>query len=403
MYRPEDLKRWIEDAESELSALDKRRKKAIAEYRRAEAKVNHLRGLLSVESRQPLPAEDLGSEDRADSSAPRARSGSAPLRPFVRAPRNIIPELRRAARTILIKTGPLAFEDLYSRLPAQIRLAMERSTSSSPPVDRMVRYLGMAPDFAVHARINQITLVGSFEDELNNWFLESRERFEEKRNHETQQPKHGLWSVSYSINGQFKAPTLSELRDILRNVQLPYTGWAVWYVPMSGSLPIYPTGNSLECWLDDEWDFWRVSRFGLTYMIRPFQEDFLFQDSAPGKEFDLTIPIWRIGECLMHAKKLSDTLVGKTATIIFKARWEGLSGRKIVTRANPNQMLHGDHVATGDLAESMLSVESVKIEAELSELVRRLTEPLYTTFNFLKPPEAVFEQELQSMFHSRVG
>jgi hypothetical protein len=72
-------------------------------------------------------------------------------------------------------------------------------------------------------------------------------------------------------------------------------------------------------------DFWRPSPQGMMYLLRGYAEDST-SDFAPGKVFDLTLPVWRVGECLLHAKRFAAKLADGPSSVI-RAVWSGLRGR----------------------------------------------------------------------------
>ena len=48
----------------------------------------------------------------------------------------------------------------------------------------------------------------------------------------------------------------------------------------------------------------------------------------PGTIFDIRAPIWRVAECLDHARILVSLLApGQEFKVLFRARWYGLAGR----------------------------------------------------------------------------
>jgi len=398
MYSRDDLVESLKAAEVELNELETQHSQVFAEYRRAEAKVQRLSALLAGPGQDD--ASLLASEALSVSKSPTSKMT---LRRQARTSKATTAQLRWSAKQVLSGFGALTAEELYAKLPLEIRVAMERIDVASLPVTRMLRYLSASPDFAVHARTNKISLAISSQDDLENWIEECQEAFVEKRAETREHGGYGLWSVAYIVNTLIEPPEIDRLREILRKIKLPYTGWAVWFVPTSGRLPIYPVGDAIECWLDNEWDFWRVSRLGKAYMTRPFQEDFLFSSAERKKEFDLTIPVWRIGECLMHAKRLTEALAPQGGPIIFKARWEGLSGRKLVNRANPARVISSDRIAVTDFAEHTISVDSSMIEENLTDTVQAITRPLYAAFDFYALPREVVEEELTRMVGSTVG
>lgn len=73
------------------------------------------------------------------------------------------------------------------------------------------------------------------------------------------------------------------------------------------------------------------------FLIRGYQEDGQ-ETFPPGTVFDTTLPIWRMGEVLLHAGALAKLMAkGGPETIIIKLRvlYTGLRGRQLKSWANP--------------------------------------------------------------------
>jgi hypothetical protein len=62
------------------------------------------------------------------------------------------------------------------------------------------------------------------------------------------------------------------------------------------------------------------------FLLRGYQED-TSSKISPGKHLDLTLPVWRTGECLLHASRLARRL--GTQTVDFSMTWTGLQGREL--------------------------------------------------------------------------
>jgi transcriptional regulator with XRE-family HTH domain len=257
-------------------------------------------------------------------------------------------------------------------------------------------------------RRNRTLLV--FRDRFDTWINESRTRFEnlvEERLKDEQPSRysHGVWTVAYSISGELTKPTLKDFLDILISVQGHETGWPPWWVPNRSEIKPYPYDGLVECWLMESYDrqpdtsdFWRASPEGLMYLLRGYQEDSKHENIAPGTILDVTIPLWRIGECLLHAERLAVALGDPSASITFRASWEGLVGRALVNWAQPDLGLH----VTGQCRQEKVSSEKVAVQAEaisatLPIIVETITRPLYEAFDFFKLPSSVIEQEVNKM------
>ena len=100
-----------------------------------------------------------------------------------------------------------------------------------------------------------------------------------------------------------------------------------------------------ECWIGgntsgryhgaDHSDFWRIKPDGLAFLLQGYEED--GGDAAkagiqPGTCFDPTLPIWRIGEGLLHPTYLAGRLGGNSVS--FFARYTGLHERRLTQWVN---------------------------------------------------------------------
>src|SRR4051812_22051801 len=105
-------------------------------------------------------------------------------------------------------------------------------------------------------------------------------------------------------------------------------------------------------------DFWRISANGMAYLLRGFQEDGRDYEERPGSVLDFTLPIWRIGECLLHARRLAAELDG--GPVEFSARWSGLNGRALIAR-DP-RFVGGNHVSRENQITTTITAELAAIE-----------------------------------------
>jgi hypothetical protein len=137
-----------------------------------------------------------------------------------------------------------------------------------------------------------------------------------------------------------------------------------------------PFGDPAHC------DFWRVAPNGRAFLIRGYQED--SQDTfAPRTIFDTTLPTWRMGECILHARQLATQIaVDPSKTKVrFRALYTGLSGRVLRAWANPlSDLLFEGGGARSDEAilETVIPVD--EIETKLAEHLHPLIASLFERF-----------------------
>jgi hypothetical protein len=121
----------------------------------------------------------------------------------------------------------------------------------------------------------------------------------------------GWWSCSYLVAPVINPPTLPEFRKILLEVKGNETGWPVW-LSLEGrpEMQMRIAGDAIECRLreTDSDDFWRADPRGRMFLLRRLQEDSDFPNVPAGSFVDLILPVWRTGECLLHAGRLARRL-----------------------------------------------------------------------------------------------
>ena len=220
--------------------------------------------------------------------------------------------------------------------------------------------------------------------------------------------KHGFWTLSYKVIGTFEVPSLTELNRVLRRADsIHITGWPPWL--MFHEDPIKPRvfDNVLEAWLYQgashhlgHADFWRASSDGCLYLLREYQEDDPRHTKEQGVLLDVTLPIWRVGESLLHAGRFAQELAGAEAEVEVLVRWNGLKGRKLRSWTSREHLWStggGNRTSLTDVVTSRLHVRAASIETQLPEFVAKLTQRLYEAFDLFEPDERMFRFELNRM------
>ena len=249
---------------------------------------------------------------------------------------------------------------------------------------------------------------------LDHWIAESEARLKSliDENLPDERPSRyslGSWSVGYLVMGGVRIPSLKELRILLERVQGHETGWPPWRVPTREELRPYVYNGTIECWLKEtnfrnaaHSDFWRASNKGLMYLLRGYDEDSSLDRFEPGANLDLTLPIWRIGECLLHAGRFATELAGSAAPILFRASWKGLRGRTLVSRTSPILSVSTSRRSSQDSVTCELLLPADMVIDSLEWAVQTLTAPLYESFDFYSPPTSLVNKEVSRLKNSRV-
>ena len=108
------------------------------------------------------------------------------------------------------------------------------------------------------------------------------------------------------------------------------------------------------------------------------------------------MPIWRLGEILLHASRLAARISDSEATIAALVRWEGLEGRQLTSFASPDRHLTPRETRE-DAIESYGEFPVAALTDALPEVVHELARPLYAAFDFFDPPLRLYEEELDRM------
>lgn len=220
---------------------------------------------------------------------------------------------------------------------------------------------------------------------------------------------HGYYCVAYEILGEPRRIPPAQLPDTLRASIVRHTGWPPFWYPNREGIEPYLIDGAVECWLGGDprtpvgqrdsahSDFWRIHPDGLAFLLRGFQEDGMDpQTIAPATVFDLTFPVWRIGEILLHARSLAANLFEGPTTIKVTATYHGLAGRALVSIDRrrhiwDNQVAHQNTITLGT------HVDAQTVDANLPEIAHPLLEPLYALFDFFELPMQLVAEELARM------
>lgn len=210
---------------------------------------------------------------------------------------------------------------------------------------------------------------------------------------------HGTYSATYRLLGAKEPPALPRFKAMLQEVVGRETGWPAWLMPEKPR----SYENTIEAWFDETFfddpahaDFWRADPRGQMCLIRGYDEDGAEAPVPPGSRIDLTLPVWRVGECLLHARRLAERMSATRVELMM--RWSGLEGRAITNYAAPQLWrLSGEYHCDQDEVVSYVETSPATIESRLPTLVESLVSPLYSAFELFEPPPEIYGAELDRM------
>lgn len=320
--------------------------------------------------------------------------------------------IRETGLSDVAEGGRIAFYPAHQSVLALAEQSAVGPIASAPRIYADLLALGgRGADAAMHLKEERLSRVRSPRGRrkaprgLLAWERECRQRLDDLTADQTELSKpyaQGTWSASYRLVGVADEPDLRKFMAILREVAGHETGWPAWWAPEEGASRPRPVGGMIECWFSDLFlrdpanaDFWRADPQGRLCLIRSYQEDYERLTPSPQTGFDLVLPIWRTGECLLHAERLAHRL--DATAIQFMMRWTGVRGRKLSTVAGRRRMMEPTRAAVDDDIRGFAETTPGEIAADLPGVVRQLVDPLYASFDFFEPPAKIYDEELAAM------
>jgi hypothetical protein len=189
-----------------------------------------------------------------------------------------------------------------------------------------------------------------------------------------------------------------------------YTGWAGFVTIHQEQTRPRLVDDCIEAWLANasypdvsHADFWRIDPQGNFFLLRGYQEDSSDAHmgfATPGTVFEITLPVWRLGEFLLRVADLGEVMFEGDFEIIVNCSWTGLKGRRLTVQ-NRRRFLASSYVCSVDTVTTEAQIALRDVRDLLPETVRSLELRLYEHFDFFTPPEAFFKEELDEMLKNR--
>lgn len=220
--------------------------------------------------------------------------------------------------------------------------------------------------------------------------------------------RFGRYEFTFELRGVPAAPSLTELqRRITAARAVRHTGWGPFLSLDREPLAPYVFDGAIEAWLGaaqdgigrprpDLCDFWRADPRGRFFLLRAYDEDSATADGIEaGTIFDITLPVWRMGEALLFMGRLG-RLFGENPRIVTHCRYLGL-GNRVLSRMDG----HGRVWPAVSCRDNEVTLDSdlsvVEVEDNLPEVLHSLLAPLYERFGFFELDRALVVEELERM------
>jgi hypothetical protein len=208
----------------------------------------------------------------------------------------------------------------------------------------------------------------------------------------------GHYELDYALLGDFPSPSLIELLEKLKLAVAHRSGSPEFWVPTRDEIEPVPINGTIQCWLGTpamgerdpgHVDFWRASPEGRMFLLRGYFEDiggWPDHRIKPGTIFDIRAPIWRVAECLEHARILGSLLApDQELKVLFRARWYGLEGRQL-SSLDPLQAftMRADRIIRQNEFPVERTVDVAQVTDNLPEIILPLLRPFYELFGFFE-------------------
>ncbi len=189
-----------------------------------------------------------------------------------------------------------------------------------------------------------------------------------------------------------------------------YTGWPAFVTLHQENTKPRLVDGCIEAWLAQvnypdvgHADFWRIDPKGNFFLLRGYQEDSF--DTAkglgnPGKLFEATLPVWRLGEFLLRIADLADIMFETGYEVLVECTWTGLTGRHLFVH-NMRRFIPGGYTATEQTVTTRGRFPQQVVRELLPDTVKGLTHQMYEHFDFFSPPDSFYSEELGEMTKNR--
>lgn len=203
----------------------------------------------------------------------------------------------------------------------------------------------------------------------------------------------GYMEVAFGLLPPKLSATQRELVDAAREATISTFGWPIGvFIDKPESRP-RPTGSGIHAEVEfdrgDErsFDLWELRTNGDFYTILSLFED----QRHRSDELFFNTRIVRATEALLFCGRLYANLrVDRGARVQMTIRHGGLKGRKL-TSSTPSRRLSMEYQSAADESETTLEFVLGELDAGLTDLVRRVTVPLFEMFDFFRLADDVYD------------
>ena len=213
----------------------------------------------------------------------------------------------------------------------------------------------------------------------------------------------GRWVTAHQLVPTPPPVSLTRLSEILQHSKGTETGWPIGIFLTRDDQRPRPHGQTIEAWISSRvWsrglDYWYAKPTGFFYQTRAFEEDLELQPGAT--VLDVTLPIWRMGESMLHAARMAQNYGTPVEHIRLYSRYQGLADR-VLWSHRPEFDLFDRYVSRSDVWSNEINVPVQFDRERLATMLHQLLTPLYEQFDLFEMPLDAYRNELRRMLERR--
>ncbi|MDP8255653.1 MAG: hypothetical protein P9M14_07890 [Candidatus Alcyoniella australis] len=219
---------------------------------------------------------------------------------------------------------------------------------------------------------------------------------------------NGRRTVAFQVFPPKRAGDLNDLRNALLEAVGRETGWPHGRFPsppdepkvINGGIESFKVTTLRSFPSHTNIDFWQARPSGFFYATRVYEEDRELRRQQ--KCLIWNLPIWRLGEAILHAVRFANAYSPKFDTITGYVRFDDLAGRILACDSQGLRSDAEDHGCNTMKWHRYFSIPSGFSTENLPDLLREILKDFYAHFDFFNVSLDEYEQEINAMIHRRV-
>lgn len=241
-------------------------------------------------------------------------------------------------------------------------------------------------------RINRrLLIISPYEDQAESvwdrgWIEKHREKAQKGL---SESNLEGLMEIRFSIISPKINKSQRELDEAARTSEIRKSGWpiGVYLYNVPESRP-HPTTEGIVAEIKaGTYDYWTINKHGDFYSLTSLVED--YNNKSENIFFDTRIV--RITEALLYCAKLYSFFeIDTNKKVFFSIRHSGLQKRTLIA-ANSLRFMRTEYKSLENEIDTTIEFTLNQIESDLVQLVKKITDPLFTLFDFFQLDDSVYE------------